>query len=175
MKKYISAFLLGVSLSVSAVAQNMENTTISLGQKAPELTLQNPAGETLEISKVYKDRIVLLDFWASWCRPCRSANPRLVDLYNRYQDKSFKSAKKGFTIVSVSLDQNKAAWEKAIADDKLAWEFHLSDLGSWNSKAAEIYGVQFIPQAFLVGPDGKVIGKYNFAEQAEADLQKLLK
>jgi thiol-disulfide isomerase/thioredoxin len=175
MKKLLIALVLSCSVAVSSDAQNMENTTIAIGAKAPDLKFANPKGETLELSKINKDRIVLLDFWASWCRPCRGANPRLVDLYNRYKDKDFKSAKKGFTIVSVSLDQNKDAWVKAIEDDKLAWEYHLSDLGAWNSKAAEIYGIQFIPQAFLVAADGKVIGKYMFAEQAEADLQKMLK
>ena len=87
----------------------------------------------------------------------------------------FKVAKKGFTVLSVSLDQDKDAWVKAISNDKLAWEYHMSDLGGWQSKAAAAYGVGFIPQTFLVGADGKVIGKYMNAEAAEADLKKLLK
>lgn len=175
MKKLLVALMLGFAAPVVASAQHMENTTIKIGEQAPNLKFASPSGEMLDLSKIAKDRVVLLDFWASWCRPCRAANPRLVDLYNRYKDIQFKSAKKGFTIVSVSLDQRKEAWIKAIADDKLSWEYHMSDLGGWNSKAAQIYGVQFVPQAFLVGPDGKVLGKYMFAEQAEGDIQKMMK
>jgi thiol-disulfide isomerase/thioredoxin len=174
MKKLLVALLLCCGMTTVLKAQ-YENTTITVGGKAPELKFDNPEGKTLELSKIYKDKLVLLDFWASWCRPCRGASPRLVDLYNRYKDKQFKSAKKGFTVVSVSLDQNKDSWKKAITDDKLEWEYHMSDLGAWDSKAAALYGVQFIPQAFLISTDGKVVGKYNSAEEAEADLQKMLK
>jgi thiol-disulfide isomerase/thioredoxin len=173
MKKLLVALLL--SCGVMGAHAQYQNTTVKVGQKAPELKFNSPSGDQLDLAKISKDRVVLLDFWASWCRPCRNANPRLVEIYNRYKDKEFKTAKKGFTIVSVSLDQKKEAWEKAIADDKLAWEYHMSDLGGWESKAAQLYGVQFIPQAFLVGPDGKVLATYQMAEQAEADLQKLLK
>ena len=175
MKKLLVALLLSCGWTGVLQAQNMENTTIKVGTKAPELKFSNPKGETLELSKIAKDRVVLVDFWASWCRPCRGANPRLVDLYNRYKDKDFKGAKKGFTILSVSMDQNKDALVKAIEDDKLAWEYHMSDLGGWESKPAVIYGVQFIPQAFLLGPGGKVLGAYQMAEQAEAELQKMVK
>ncbi|HRO43665.1 MAG TPA: thioredoxin family protein [Flavipsychrobacter sp.] len=173
MKKLLVALLLCCS-ALGAYAQ-FENTTIKVGSKAPELKFENPSGQQMELSKITKDRVVLLDFWASWCRPCRTANPRLVELYDRYKEKNFKAAKKGFTIVSVSLDQNKDAWVKAIQDDKLAWEFHMSDLGGWQSKPAQIYGVEYVPQAFLLGPDGKVLATYQFAEQAEVDLQKMLK
>ena len=173
----IKALLAGLALCMAATimqAQQMENTTIIVGQKAPELTFPNLKGEELKLSEIYKDRYVLVDFWASWCRPCRGANPRLVEMYNKYKEMKYKGAKKGFTILSVSLDQNRPAWEKAVADDKLVWEYHMSDLGGWNAEPAAVYGVQYIPQAFLIGPDGKVIGKYNFAEQAIADLDKIV-
>ncbi|RYE23442.1 MAG: TlpA family protein disulfide reductase [Sphingobacteriales bacterium] len=174
MKRLLSTIFLACSVYVAS-AQVPDNGTINVGQKAPELAFNNPAGETLKLSEISKGRIVLLDFWASWCRPCRMANPKLTKLYDEYKDKKIKGAKKGFTIVSVSLDQNKEAWIAAIDKDKLVWPYHMSDLGSWNSKAAELYGVQYIPQAFLVDADGKIIGKYQFAEQAEADLKKLVK
>jgi thiol-disulfide isomerase/thioredoxin len=175
MKKLFLSLLICCGVTSGLMAQSYENTAVKKGDKAPELKFVNPQGEFLELSKINKDRYILLDFWASWCRPCRNANPRLVEFYERYKDKKFKDAKKGFTIVSVSLDQNKDAWIKAIGDDKLTWEYHMSDLGGWDSKPAQIYGVQFIPQAFLLGPDGKVISWYQFAEQAEAELQKMLK
>jgi len=174
MRQLFIALLLSCGITTLSYGQ-YENMKIKVGQTAPELSSPNPAGETLQLTKIAKDHVVLLDFWASWCRPCRGANPKLVAIYNKYKDQKFKSAKKGFTIVSVSLDQNKDAWVKAINDDKLEWPFHMSDLGAWDSKNAEIYGVQFIPQAFLVGPDGKIIGMYNMAEEAEADLAKLAK
>ena len=172
MKK--AGFILALALSFASAAQaQWENTKIQVGQKAPELAYPTPEGKTLKLSELNKGRYVLIDFWASWCGPCRRANPRLVQLYKEYSEQEFKGAKKGFTILSVSLDAKKDAWVKAIAQDSLTWS-HISDLGSWNSKTAETYGVQFVPQAFLVGPDGKIVGKYMNAELAEADLKKAL-
>src|SRR3982751_4210499 len=106
MNKILLAILIACGVSNMSFGQAMENLKIQVGQKAPELKALNPQGDTLQFTKIAKDHIVLLDFWASWCRPCRGANPKLVEMYNKYKDKSFKSAKKGFTIVSVSLDQN---------------------------------------------------------------------
>ncbi len=174
MKKVFATLFLAAGIAFAANAQ-YENTKIKKGAPAPELAYPTPGGETLKLSDISKGRVVLVDFWASWCRPCRMANPRLVEMYNKYKDMKFKDAKKGFTVLSVSLDKNKEAWVAAIEKDNLAWKNHISDLGGWESQAASDYGIQFIPQAFLVGPDGKVIGKYNTAEQADGDIQKLLK
>jgi thiol-disulfide isomerase/thioredoxin len=143
-----------------------------VGQKAPELAFPNPEGKTLKLSEINKGRYVLIDFWASWCGPCRMSNPGLVAMYKDYSGKKFKGAKKGFTVLNVSLDQKKDAWVAAIAKDNLSWENHMSDLGGWNSKSAALYGVQYIPQAFLVGPDGKILGMYNRSEEAKAELDK---
>lgn len=175
MKNIIAGLALMLAATTSAFAQDYSNKKIQVGEKAPELAFANPAGETLKLSEITKDRVVLLDFWASWCGPCRRASPEVVALYNKYKDASFAKAKKGFTVVSVSLDQNKEAWVAAISADGLVWPYHMSDLGGWNSQSAAIYGVQFIPQSFLVGPDGKVIAKYSMGAQPELDIEKLLK
>lgn len=175
MKKLFATLFITMGMSFAASAQGYSNETIQMGQKAPDLSFSNPAGETVKLSDINKKRIVLIDFWASWCRPCRAANPGLVKMYDRFKDKKFKDAKKGFAILSVSLDQNKEAWTKAIEKDNLSWPYHISDLAAWQSKAAELYGIQYIPQAFLVDATGKVIGKYNMAEEAAADIEKLLK
>jgi anthranilate/para-aminobenzoate synthase component II len=98
-----------------------------------------------------------------------------VKLYNDYKNKAFKGAKNGFTVVSVSLDKAKEAWTQAIAADNLSWPYHMSDLMAWQSKAAEIYGVQYVPQAFLIGADGKVLHKFQYGEDQAAVLNKFLK
>lgn len=174
MKKILSICLLGVFTVFSASAQ-YQNTTIKVGQKAPELAYPSPEGKTISLQDINKGRYVLLDFWASWCGPCRLASPSVVKMYQEYKDKKFKDAPKGFTIVSVSLDRNKDAWVKAIKDDKLSWPYQMSDLKSWQSEAAEKYGVRYIPQAFLIGPDGNVIGAYNSPEAAKEELKKFVK
>ncbi len=164
-----------VAFSGVAIAQDYSNQHIKLNTKAPELAFPNPAGETLKLTEINKGRYVLLDFWASWCGPCRRASPELVALYKEYKDACFADAPKGFTIVSVSLDKNKEAWVAAIGEDSLSWAYHMSDLGAWGSQSVKTYGIEYIPQAFLLDPNGKVIGKYNFASLAGADLKGRLK
>ena len=173
MKKLLGLLMLVAVMGVNATAQ-YQNTTIKIGQKAPELKFGNTEDKMVSLADVNKGRYVLVDFWASWCGPCRMSNPSLVLIYDNYKTKSYKNAPNGFTIFSVSLDKNKEAWTRAIAADKLAWDYHVSDLKGWKSAAAETYGVQFIPQAFLLGPDGKVIGTYNTAEEAVKDLDKYI-
>ena len=175
MKKIIAGFALIIAATVPVLAQDYSNQKIQIGQKAPDLQFPNPAGEVQKLSEIAKGRVVLLDFWAPWCGPCRRASPEVVALYKKYKDAKFNKAKNGFTVVSVSLDQNKEAWMGAIMTDSLMWPYHMSDLGAWKSKGAETYGVQYIPQAFLIGPDGKVLAKYNFASLAAADIDKLVK
>lgn len=119
-----------------------------LNQQAPDLAMQSPDGKPIKISD-FKGKYLLVDFWASWCGPCRGENPNVVRVYNKYKDKNF-------TILGVSLDQDKAAWIKAIHDDKLTWN-HMSDLKQWESAAVQMYHFNAIPFNVLIDPSGKII------------------
>ena len=123
---------------------------VNEGAMAPEINLATPAGPNLALSSL-RGKYVLIDFWASWCGPCRRENPNVVKTYATYKDK-------GFEIFGVSLDQNREAWLKAIEADKLVWK-HVSDLQYWNSAGAQAYQVNSIPQTFLVNPEGRIIAK----------------
>ena len=100
----------------------------------------------------------MIDFWASWCGPCRRENPNVVEAFNKYKDAEFKSGK-GFTVYSVSLDQSKDRWVAAIDQDKLAWPAHVSDLKGWYAKYAKVYNVNSIPSNFLLDGNGVIIAK----------------
>lgn len=144
----------------------------NIGDQAPELAFKSPDGKMLKLSSL-RGRVVLVDFWASWCRPCRMENPNVVSAYNRYKDAKFKNAK-GFEVFSVSLDKNKDAWVKAIKADKLDWKYHVSDLKYWNSEGAQLYGVNSIPASFLIDENGVIIGKNLRGQNLHLAIDKLV-
>ena len=137
-----------------------------IGKQSPDLQMQGLDGKNMSISQ-FKGKFLLVDFWASWCGPCRQENPNVVTAYNKYKNKNF-------TILGVSLDQDKEAWQKAIAKDNLTWN-HMSDLKQWESAAVPAFGFEGIPFNVLIDPSGKIIASGLRGEDLDRKLEEVLK
>ncbi len=141
-------------------------TKTSIGAIALDFTQNTPEGKPLSLSSL-RGKYVLLDFWASWCGPCRQENPNIVAAYRQFKDK-------GFTVLGVSLDRNKENWLKAIENDQLTWS-HVSDLKYWSNEVAQQYGINSIPASFLLDPNGKIIARDLRGEELVEKLKELLR
>jgi peroxiredoxin len=151
---------------VSAMKGDSEVTPVSsAGGEAPEISLPTPEGDTIKLSST-RGSVVLVDFWASWCMPCRQENPNLVKAYNLYH-------KRGFQIFQVSLDKTKEAWVKGIQDDQLGKWIHVSDIQYWNSVVVPLYKIESIPTNLLLDRDGRIIAANLRGEQLQIKLGEL--
>lgn len=154
--------------SNTKAARKILDTKIAtaIGVVAPDFTQNDPEGNPITLSSL-RGKVILVDFWASWCSPCRQENPNVVKMYNRFKDK-------GFDIIGVSLDSKKADWLKGIEDDGLVWN-HVSDLGGWKNKvSSEIYGIRSIPSTMLLDENGVIIAKNLRGEELEAKIAEIL-
>lgn len=139
--------------------------TVAIGKVPPDIIQPAPDGKTVSLSSL-KGKYVLVDFWASWCGPCRRENPNVVKIYNQYKDK-------GFEIFGVSYDNKKDKWEKAIKDDGLTW-YHVSDLQGWKNATSDVYGIKAIPSNFILDKDGKIIAKNLFGKKLSDKIAEIL-
>ena len=150
--------------AIAAQIAKLESTAI--GQIAPNFTITTPEGESISLYDI-KGKVKLIDFWASWCGPCRGETPHVVEIYKEYHPK-------GLEIFGVSLDNNKEAWVKAIADDGLVWK-HGSDLKGWQSAPAQLYSVSGIPHTVLLDENNKIIAKNLRGDELKQKIAELLK
>lgn len=151
-------------INISNIVNAPVNPT-AIGEIAPLFEGPTPTGDRIALES-FRGKVVIVDFWASWCRPCRIENPNLVRLYKRMHDK-------GLEIVGVSLDRNKASWERAIADDGLTWN-HVSNLQYWADPIAQLYSVRSIPAAFVLDREGRIVAKNLRGAQLDAKIEELL-
>jgi thiol-disulfide isomerase/thioredoxin len=177
----ITFFLLTSFSSYNIIQKESQKTNdtiigIEIGNQAPDIAIENAEGQIIKLSSL-RGKIVLIDFWASWCGPCRKENPAVLNAYKKYKDKVFIDSAQGFTIYSISLDKNKKAWLEAIKKDNLIWENHVCSFKDWKDTSTVKYGIPGtgIPMNWLIDKNGIILEKNLRGKRLETALRKIVK
>lgn len=165
--KQLERFFVTAQNEQKAVPQVAPQAGVKVGDKAPSFAAKNPEGKEISLQQSLGSKVTIIDFWASWCPPCRKENPNMVALYKKYHDK-------GLNIIGVSLDKTAESWKQAIQKDGLLWP-QVSNLMYWDEPIAKLYGVEQIPAPFVLDASGKVIARDIYGEELEKTVEKLLK
>lgn len=164
-------FFLAADLMAQRKA-NMEG--IEIGSMAPEIELPTAEGDIFKLSEL-KGKVVLINFWASWCKPCRKKAPELVEIYKEYKNDTFENGESGFEILSVSLDRNAKTWKSSIQKDSIGEFVNVGDMRGWKCSAAKTYNIKSIPSSVLLDGNGKIIALNLSPQQLEKKLKHLKK
>lgn len=171
MRKTVLAIVLLLAAALHFSFQPTSKTGFDVGDKVPEIKLPGTDGRFIALSSL-KGKLVLIDFWAAWCVPCRNENPNLVLAYNKFKQVKFKNGE-GFEIYSISLDNQKEAWLKAIEKDNLYWKSHVSELMYWNDKTTKLFGINIIPYNLLIDGDGVILARNLIGTDSTSGSSKL--